>query len=230
LGLGRQGNLEKRDLRYCKYCHPHESKVYPIVTQCSTIGGSTEAMREQVAYDNLPKPYGLKHNEMPPVTMSKGTGTDRMTARYLAECSSDALMFIQTLEVHDIEMGLQSLRDINPRLRAIAGLDVHEYSLNHMDHGDEQARRTKYSRSKCKCKNANKDNTNKAVPYAERAPVIEIDMKPTDVHSRTGFQDMRELLLFAAVITGGDRLLLTTTHSFLTWLEEWFFYFEFIYG
>jgi len=50
------------------------------------------------------------------------------------------------------------------------------------------------------------------------------------VHSQTGFEDIKELLSFAAVACCGDFLLLTKSVSYLSWIEEWFFYFEMVYG
>jgi len=67
--------------------------------------------------------------------------------------------------------------------------------------------------------------------YSEQQPVVTINnLLPSIMHWRTGFSDINELLCFAAVVCCGDLLVLTRTTSFMTWLEEWFFYFEMVYG
>jgi hypothetical protein len=55
-------------------------------------------------------------------------------------------------------------------------------------------------------------------------------MKSAEVHKRTGFHDLRELLFHVAVVCGGDLIQMTETTSYLTWLEEWFLYYEMLYG
>jgi hypothetical protein len=51
-----------------------------------------------------------------------------------------------------------------------------------------------------------------------------------EVKRQTGFADLSMLLTFALVVCGGDLDTLTTTVSKLTFVEEWVFYCEFIYG
>jgi len=53
---------------------------------------------------------------------------------------------------------------------------------------------------------------------------------PTEVHSRTGFQDVRELLFYVAIVCGGNKNVMMCSHSYLSWFEEWFFYLEMVYG
>jgi hypothetical protein len=65
----------------------------------------------------------------------------------------------------------------------------------------------------------------------ERTPkIIFHDMAPVEVHHRTGFRDLGSLLLYAAVVCGGNLGQLTRTVSAMTWMEEWVFYFEMMYG
>jgi len=56
------------------------------------------------------------------------------------------------------------------------------------------------------------------------------NLVPKDVMRKTGFHDLFCLLSYAVIICGGDINLITSSFSKMTWLEEWIFYFEFIYG
>jgi hypothetical protein len=56
------------------------------------------------------------------------------------------------------------------------------------------------------------------------------DLNDTRVHIHTGFPSLLSLLGFIAVVCNGDIDTTTKTTSSLTWLEEWYFYLEFVYG
>jgi hypothetical protein len=47
---------------------------------------------------------------------------------------------------------------------------------------------------------------------------------------RTGFKDVGSLLSYAAVLCDDDLGQMTPTVFVMTWLEEWVFYFEMMYG
>ena len=51
-----------------------------------------------------------------------------------------------------------------------------------------------------------------------------------EVKLRTGFETERDLLTFIIIACNGDFDTIKKTHSVLTWYEEWFFYFEMMYG
>jgi len=53
---------------------------------------------------------------------------------------------------------------------------------------------------------------------------------PAQVKQNTGFCDLRELLCFVAIVCNGDFNKMTKRCSYLSWLEEWFFYFQMVYG
>ena len=55
-------------------------------------------------------------------------------------------------------------------------------------------------------------------------------LSPREVKTRTGFQDACHLISFVAIVCNGDIDLITERNSWLTWYEEWFLYFEFLYG
>jgi hypothetical protein len=70
----------------------------------------------------------------------------------------------------------------------------------------------------------------KAESYKRNSTVSLDNLKPSEVHERTGFEDVRELLFYVAVVCDGDHNRMTETTLYLTWFEEWFFYFEMTYG
>jgi hypothetical protein len=51
-----------------------------------------------------------------------------------------------------------------------------------------------------------------------------------DVKRRTGFQDLKHLLCYAAVVYGGNLDELAKTVTKMAWVEELVLYFEFSWG
>ena len=65
----------------------------------------------------------------------------------------------------------------------------------------------------------------------ENKPVVTPkSLSPTDVKARNGFNNTIHLLSFVTIVCDGDMKEMTKTVTFLTWFEEWFSYFEYIYG
>jgi hypothetical protein len=56
------------------------------------------------------------------------------------------------------------------------------------------------------------------------------DLTDNQIHVTTGFPTLLSMLGFIAVICKGDIKQITTSSSTLTWFEEWFLYFEILYG
>jgi len=52
----------------------------------------------------------------------------------------------------------------------------------------------------------------------------------TEVNLRTGFADICNLLFFISIICNGDLDKCMQQTSYMCWLEEWFFFFEMMYG
>jgi hypothetical protein len=113
------------------------------------------------------------------------------------------------------------LNDINPSVRKAAGLDVHEKELLSPEKKQTFTRCPRYTTPA-------KTGPLKAESYKRNSTVSLNDLSPSEVHDRAGFADVRELLF--AVVCDGDLTRMTETTSYLTWLEEWFFYFEMTYG
>ena len=54
-------------------------------------------------------------------------------------------------------------------------------------------------------------------------------MGDTEVKQRTGFSSMSKLLAFVILVCEGRIDLISKRFTLLTWLKEWFFYFEFVW-
>jgi hypothetical protein len=148
-----------------------------------------------------------------------------MAARWLMGISGDSfsLAHQQTAEMADITAGRHLLNDINPSVRKAAGLDVHENELLSPEMKQKFARSPRYT-------TPSKPGSLKAESYKRKSAVSLDSLKPSEVRERTGFEDVRELLFFVTVVCGGDLNRMTEKTSYLTWLEEWFFYFEMTFG
>jgi hypothetical protein len=62
-------------------------------------------------------------------------------------------------------------------------------------------------------------------------PAITLEsLTPKEVHRRTGFQDIKTMLMYSVVVYGGVLSEMAKTASYLTWLEELVLLYEFTYG
>jgi hypothetical protein len=79
----------------------------------------------------------------------------------------------------------------------------------------------------------NSENPNRSEPQQPSQKVGILDLTslvPSVVHRRTGFEDLVQLLSFTAVVCGGSFELTTkTVTTKLSFMEEWFLYFEWMY-
>ena len=53
---------------------------------------------------------------------------------------------------------------------------------------------------------------------------------PKEIKRRTGFDDEKIMLAYIVVICNGDSEKMFSSKSRLTWFEEWFLYFEALWG
>jgi len=159
--------------------------------------------------------------QSPPVYQN---GFDRLAVRILNNVKCDAMIALQqTVEMSDIKQGKYSLGGINKTVHIAAGLDVHST----MD-GSGSRNMTKVQCMKVDRKVQSKDSQR---TYKEGACTISMDMLTSDVdQSHTGFGDVQCFLYFVVIVTEGDIDSTTNTCSYLSWLEEWFFFFEMMYG
>jgi len=221
LGLGR--NCSSLDLRYCR-CHPFESKTFlirvPIIINGTTIIHSTKVM-----YNDLPIPHGPNHLSHPPTNLSKGIASDQRAARELMNirCMMATLALQQTTEMHDIDQGAYHFHDVNPTVRALSGLNLHEHAY--------ELRTPTLNKKRSYTQNNSTYSPNQRRKYAQQDSTIDFNSLTTyKVNLRTGFHDIGDLLCFVAIVCGGEISKMTEKTSYMSWLEGWFFYFEVKYG
>ncbi|CAJ1960612.1 unnamed protein product [Cylindrotheca closterium] len=150
--------------------------------------------------------------------LSKGVSSDRLLFRQINKtkaCSKFALAMQQHHKVEDVVLGNQSWDDINKRLIAAAGLDVHCGNTG-------TPKRKKLAEAE--------DVVSKRREEETKPSVIPDDLTLDKVKRRTGFYNLPKLLAYAMVVCDGSLDCLFATSSKLTWVEEWLFYFEFKYG
>jgi len=194
LGLGRA--CLTKDVRFCS-CHPCENKIFLI--RCKVVvNSSVETMTESQRIEGLPLPLG-KHTAIPPSSLSKGLGRDHMASRILNSITCDkALLSQQMAEMHDIQQGAYQICEINPMVLRISQLEVHA------------ALPVPYKKGRSHCvRNPQQLNQTKRLLSEQQATVTIDGLQPCEVKSRTGFHDAIELLRYAAIVCGGDILVLS---------------------
>lgn len=65
---------------------------------------------------------------------------------------------------------------------------------------------------------------------ADRDPIVQLGMTNEEVQHRTGCKSEKYMLFQIFAICEGDIDLICKRYTSLTWYEEWFFFFEFMYG
>jgi len=165
---------------------------------------------ESYAFNDLPIPIGPKSSrpEAPVTSLSKGTGETRQMMRLLDESLAlgNDLSLQQSAEVN--EGGRTGLQSVHPVLLQVASLDRHVPTPQK--------------------KPPPKPSTNRVTVSP---PVVEPDsVADKEVKERTGFESLLLLLCFVAIVCDGDVDSMTMTTSSLTWFEEWFFFFEMVWG
>lgn len=224
LGLGECLRRDE-DYRYCKL-HPFEAKTFPIrIPIYKTIGDKNPDSRVNKSFHvNVPIPISRKGSKAEPTTVSKGIGFDRARKRSLSEIESDshAMACQQILEMNDIMDGSTSWDMINGDLCQAAGLEHHK-KLDAVTKVENRVRSVPRNKPAPRHKRRRKE-------YRKESTINFNELTPKEVYRRTGFVDLKAMLSYMAVVTNGDFSLMTKTSSTMTWMEEWLFFFEMIYG
>ena len=117
---------DESDMRACE---EHWEMVEGKYVMCSISQKNGAAVRERVLVPPFRAPWKVGENsfESPPESLSRGNAIDRATLNYVNKlCNNEhALAHQQFIEMHDVHTGKQNLRDINPSLCELSGLDVH---------------------------------------------------------------------------------------------------------
>lgn len=155
---------------------------------------------------SAPRCIGKSSFFSPPMRRSKGNATDRATVRYIDEIRVNeyALGQQQLLEMMDVQSGELCLSEINTTICAVAGLDVHRRTF-----GEGSGRQSTSPRDQIP---SPRDEQPKCeVDDSRRKPtrVLESLTPKEEVKRLTGFNDLKMLLSFAAVICDGDLTIMT---------------------
>ena len=140
-------------------------------------------------------------------------------ATLMAQLAEERLERIRTVEMQSPS---SDLRSANRQKVVASGLDVH---LGQSPHAKKLFRIVKVTES-------GKDEDTKK-PYNARekeARVTPFSLSPFEISARTGFADVGLLLSFTLLVCNGDVAMMTKRVSELTWYEEWFMYYEYVWG
>jgi len=221
-------------VQFCT-CHSSESELFLIYVPI-VIDGTSRIINEFIMFLDLPFPHGQKHFKSPPTSISKGISADQLVAganhewSYMPGCPSSLW---QTVEMTVIHIGEQQLGDINPNVCKATGLSVHERKKQ-----SKQPTEKRIAKQFCSMKVAKKMKGKKE-SYKNYLRIYKMqNLIPEQVclknwvflKQNTDFCNLRELLCFVAIVCNGDFNKMTKWGSYLSWLEEWLFYFQMIYG
>jgi len=157
---------------------------------------------------------------MPSKHASKGIACDQLATHLLSQSDNNLLVQQQLVEMHDIESGIYQLSEMNPCVRMVAGLDVHlKNDLKH-DCGNK----------KSVLKKPKQPTTTRRDYTMEECTLTMDKLTAEEVSIQTGFENIQDLLIYVAIVCNGSFDKCMQQMSYLGWLEEWFFFFEMMYG
>ena len=216
------GVMEKCSINL-KYMVPSATGVSNLSLGPESRGNAVE--RGHLAFlerlDKQSKGEGLKSTGKGSMT-SKEEELDAQNAMLRAKVASETLERVRTIEMQSPS---SDLRLIKKRTLEASGLHVHL--------GTSPCRSTKLFRivDVTEAGKAASESTTKKYNPREKDPrVTPFSLCPFEVAARTGFVDAGLLLSFTLLVCNGDIDMMTKRVSELTWYEEWFLYYEYIWG
>ena len=203
-----------RDLRICKlhtWSQIRKSYVHEIVKDGKVVGNKTVTAEFNLPSDAGPKMTGFG-------TYSNGLGVERFQASLLGNCDgSDGQGWKKlTQQYSEMEDARTSSPDsggvsVSPVLLRACGLECHP-----------EFRSPATKDSNCLLLATVTDQSEPAV-----TPVT---LSDREVKGRTGFKSLALLISYVAVICNGDINKMMERETSLTWFEEWFLFFQWIWG
>ena len=199
-------------------CQEHWVEVTGKWVTADIVQKDGSTITEKIPIEPFWAPVYIGKNsfDSPPQQLSKGNATDRATLRHVNDLKTNdyALAQQQFVEMTDVQERNHDLSQINSRVLAVAGLDVHSTIE------DVSVLRAKKRNARKKVANA-----------GGKDPVLMLKhLTPKEVKRLTGFEDLKHLLSYVTMICDGDMTTMTRTTSALTWLEEWVLCLEFVWG
>ena len=186
----------------------------------------------------VPKPDASKAFANSPETMSRGLGSDRRLERIGHQLKQSAKIMspgdkrdalLSRLEIQK----MAELSENNNRIDSLINKRVrHSFGLTCMSIHEEADKQDKNKRARigvCPL-NSEHDKETTAAATTRLEPVVDLETTDSEVKDRTGFNNMCHLISFIAIACNGDPEVMVDKISAMTWLEEWFYYFEDIWG
>jgi hypothetical protein len=232
---------ERKDLRICgrhAYVDLRDSFCY------STPDGSKKTETATFLVPEATRKKVVEENESLP--SSKGLGSERFQASVLEslqesswEANSQRVQEVVESVIHSVtkedvlsqlsneddpgnrrriidESVREDLRAINARVRQQIGLDGYLETAGAEGGGGSIREKKKVATSRSET----------VLP----PPKVSMSMSNKEVKLRTGFSSQFHLLSFVAAACNGDVKEMARKETQLTWLEEWWVYFEWIWG
>ena len=186
------------------FCSHHKTKT---VTETKKVkyGKNMDKTTKVTTTFQTPTADGPKSLENHSNNSSGGTGLQRAFNRHInsAKENDNASLLMQTYETIDV-------------------LEKEKAEL--------QRQLDEYKRKETDMKNGNLNadealtSSNVVISYKR------MDSDDDEVKRRTGFQSLKHMLAYIILVCNGDHDKMTQKTSTLTWLEEWFFAFEYLWG
>jgi hypothetical protein len=208
---------KRKHLRFC--CnHPLEW----VTKSVAWIDGNEKLRSTTVKY-NMPKAHGAKSALNQRDVESRGFGQDRYLGRVLSAMNEKVGFGEEDVNPAHVELVQtwanvgDGKENISPIVARMAGI--------------EQGEDTFDSSKQVKCVIANKGFKRKYSSMDEQRTVVKPkELTTWQVSRQTGFKSLQQLLAAIAVFSNGDLEMMETRSSALTWFEEWYFYFEMVWG
>ena len=224
----RDENDQTEDLRICgKHCLVKVRKSFPYEPKNPELDRSGRPKKKtKVETFLVPDNAGIK---AAPTTVNRGLASDRLNANILREWTEgDWAMCAQN---QNAIKNTRSIEDINENVRQVTGLDAHKPGTP-KDVND-------YGTCPC-CDRPLELDPDPAVSVesSHEKPAKAKDLKPkvtlesideSVVRQCTGFESKFALVAFILVVCNGSINSALQTSTELTWFEEWFVYFQWIW-
>jgi hypothetical protein len=120
---------------------------------------------------------------------------------------------MESQRAHEIAASDSNLEAIPPQILQLGGLDVHLPTA-----------KAKIMYVKWKQQRNDRDKP-------DLCPIVDpFNLQSHQVKARTGFRNVEGLLSMILIVCDGDLTIMQKRESYLTWYEEWFMFFEFLWG
>lgn len=208
-----------------RICTQHPMEVVSLSYSWTDVLGMPRSSTVTASFPAAVGPKSVRVTNLS-TSASGGLGLDRRATRDLTQADDDRKALQQFHAVSAIDSG-ETLEDalglINERVRTAAGLDVH------VDGHKSIVREVPSSGRKRPRPTAPRDD---GCEDADRSSPIVHPLHTSDkeVKRCTGFNSMSSLLSYVAVVCDGDFCAMKRTRSQMTAFEEWYLYFEIVWG